>query len=150
MIKFRNMESADIPRICELEKMCFAVPWSAQSFREELQNSCAVYTVIESDGKIVGYGGMWIVIDEAYITNIAVDIAYRRLGFGRQLLERMIATAQEQEVHILTLEVRTSNVPAIALYESLDFNKCGLRKAYYIDNKEDAIIMRLDLPKNRR
>ncbi|MHB1315875.1 MAG: ribosomal protein S18-alanine N-acetyltransferase [Christensenellales bacterium] len=147
MSKLRKMESQDIAQITELEKKCFTIPWSEYSFREELKNPCACYIVAEDNGHIAGYGGMWIVLDEAYITNIAVEHQQRRRGLGRDILKWLLSDAMAQGVTAITLEVRTSNVPAIALYESFGFIKCGLRKGYYIDNNEDAIIMKKELNK---
>ena len=141
MIRFRPMKIGDTARIAELEKICFAVPWSELSFREEIKNPCAYYTVAEDSGKVVGYGGIWNVFDESYITNIAVDPKYRQTGVGRAVLNKLLQEAKRKGAQLVTLEVRPSNVPAMSLYESEGFVQLGLRKAYYPDNGEDALVM---------
>jgi len=136
------MVKEDIDMVMEIERDCFMVPWSRDSFLIEIeQNKFARYVVAEKDGGIVGYGGMWLVIDEAHITNIAVHSAYRRQGFGRKILSELIRIAEREGVFRMTLEVRKSNDAAQKLYEEFGFQVCGVRPGYYPDNHEDALIM---------
>jgi ribosomal-protein-alanine N-acetyltransferase len=114
-------------------------------FEDELYNLNAHYLVAEVAGRIVGYIGFWKIIDEGHITNIAVHPDFRGLGYGRELIAAMILKAKEMELIAITLEVRKSNKAAISLYESFGFVSSGIRKKYYSDNNEDALIMWLKL-----
>ncbi|NLB42202.1 MAG: ribosomal protein S18-alanine N-acetyltransferase [Clostridiales bacterium] len=132
----------DIKGVAGIEEMCFHVPWSRESLRIEVeQNRCARYFVVKEDEHILGYGGMWLVLDEAHITNIAVHPDYRRQGIGGQIINTLMKTAIKAGIERMTLEVRVSNHPAIALYKSFGFEEGGIRKGYYANNKEDALIM---------
>lgn len=141
----RTMEGKDLDGILEVENKCFATPWSKMMFEDELFNLNAHYLVIETMGKIAGYIGFWKIIDEGHITNIAVHPDFRRLGYGKALISAMIQKANDMEIIAITLEVRRSNNIAISLYESFGFVSSGVRKQYYSDNNEDAIIMWLRL-----
>ena len=141
MITVTNMTSSDVPDIAALEKVCFALPWSEQAFYDELDNKLARYFVAKSGGKVVGYAGVWSVSGEGGITNVAVHPDYRRQGIGSMLIEAMIKSARAEKLDLLTLEVRKSNIAAQGLYEKYGFVPIGLRKRYYSDNDEDAIIM---------
>jgi ribosomal-protein-alanine N-acetyltransferase len=121
--------------------LSFATAWSMDSFNNELNNKFARYVVAKCNGKIIGYGGMWIIIDEAHITNIAVHPEFRRTGAASLILENMVKICKLESVISMTLEVRDSNIAARNLYEKFDFAQEGLRKNYYSDTKEDAIIM---------
>ena len=112
---------------------------------EELSNSKAHYMVIDADGEILGYCGFWKIIDEAHITNVAVHPEYRGQGYGRVLISAMIQRAKELDVIAMTLEVRVSNDIAISLYKDFGFVASGVRKNYYQDNSEDALIMWLKM-----
>ncbi|MDD5604201.1 MAG: ribosomal protein S18-alanine N-acetyltransferase, partial [Eubacteriales bacterium] len=113
-----------------------------EAFEEEIRgNKLSYYTVADVQGVIVGYAGMWIVADEAHIMNIAVLPAYRRHGMGSLLLNELISTAAKKNIGKMTLEVRKSNLAARALYQKFGFVPAGQRKAYYADNREDAVIM---------
>jgi len=141
-VKIRRMAKEDIDAVMEIERDCFTVPWSRNAFLMEIEeNKFARYVVAEKDGWIVGYGGMWLVIDEAHITNIAVRSAYRRQGFGRKILSEMIRVAEEEGILRMTLEVRRSNDAAQRLYQEFGFRFCGVRPGYYQDDHEDALIM---------
>ncbi|MGI6168838.1 MAG: ribosomal protein S18-alanine N-acetyltransferase [Christensenellales bacterium] len=140
-ISYRYMCEADIPAVWELERRCFTLPWSRKAIGDDLKNPFTRYVVAADRGTIVGYGGMWIIVDEAHITNIAVDEVYRRGGIGTGILLRLAKAALAKRVFSMTLEVRVSNGAAIALYSGLGFEKYGIRKGYYGDNQEDAIIM---------
>ena len=130
--------------LCELEKLCFSVPWSEKMFLGELSNSAAIYRVIIYDDKPVAYMGMWLVADEGQITNVAVHPEHRRKGLAKQLIEAFIELAKREELSFLTLEVRAGNQSAISLYQSFDFYQVGLRRNYY-EGKEDALLMNLDV-----
>lgn len=134
-----RMTVEDAPYLAELDIKCFAVPWSEKSFREECENPHATYFVAKIDGKIVGYGGVWIVADEAQITNIAVHPDYRKKKIASEILEEILSLSQDAERIIL--EVRESNVPAIGLYEKYGFEKAGIRKNFYHSPVENGITM---------
>ena len=138
----RIMELRDVDAVCEIEKLSFKTPWSKESFIEEIKAKDRTrYMVAELGDTVVGYGGMWLIIDEAHITNIAVHPDYRGKKIGKKIVEEMIAEAKNEGITSLTLEVRVSNVPAIKLYKNLDFQEAGTRKGYYVDTGEDALIM---------
>ena len=139
---FRMMNVDDIDQVLEVESQSFTLPWSKEAFFNELTvNQYAVYIVIEDNGKIAGYCGSWVVIDESHITNIAILPEYRGKKLGEALLRKMIEISISMGAIRMTLEVRVSNVVAISLYEKLGFQKGGIRKRYYTDNHEDAYIM---------
>lgn len=136
-----------IDDIVNVEKLSFRIPWSRQSIMDEfLNNETAVYFCALAGGKAVGYAGMWQVLDEGHITNIAVHPEFRQCGLGSALMEALLAEAERRGIKALTLEVRKSNFSAQALYRKYGFSDGGMRKKYYADNNEDAIIMwkRLD------
>lgn len=140
-IEVREMRYEDLDSVMPIENACFAVPWSRQSMQEELFSLMKFYYVAVIDGRVVGYGGMWHVVTEGHITNIAVDPDYRRLGVGNAIVEKLMQTAEEKEMLGVTLEVRVSNTAAIRLYEKHGFVVTGERKKYYSDNNEDAYLM---------
>ena len=145
-MNYRLMNLDDIPTIVDIERESFSAPWSAEAFRTELtQNLFAKYMIMELDGVIVGYGGMWLIIDEAHITNIAVRTPYRGLGYGELLLKELMKTAYWLGARRMTLEVRVSNAVAQSLYRKMGFYPSGVRPAYYSDNLEDALIMWVEL-----
>ncbi len=141
MINFREMLPEDADEVAEVEKKCFPVPWSRESFWREASNENTLYLLILNDDEIIGYAGTWISFEEAQITNVAVVPEYRGNGNGRALMEELIRRVKEKGVTAMTLEVRPSNAVALGLYESLGFKDCGKRPKYYSDNGEDAIIM---------
>lgn len=146
-VSIRKMTLEDIPDIMIIEHESFTLPWSEEAFHNELTvNHFAKYLIMELDGKPVAYAGMWTIVDEAHITNIAVRTAYRGKGLGEALLLQLIQLAMECRIERMTLEVRKSNLIAQALYEKLGFEAAGIRKGYYSDNQEDAIIMWYELP----
>lgn len=140
-IVWREMTQEDIEGVAALEQASFAAPWSAQSFREELENKLAYYLLGFDETALIAYAGMWIIFDEAHITNVAVASSYRGKGVGKDLMREMFLAAKERKAASMTLEVRPSNVAALALYEKLGFARAGLRKNYYEDTHEDAVIM---------
>ncbi|NLL67483.1 MAG: ribosomal protein S18-alanine N-acetyltransferase [Clostridiaceae bacterium] len=137
----RIMEPEDLGQVLEVETNCFTIPWTMHMFEDELFNLNAHYLVIEVNKKIIGYLGFWKILDEAHITNIAIHSDYRRLGYGKALITALLSKAKELEIIAITLEVRASNLAAISLYESFGFVSSGIRRGYYSDNNEDALIM---------
>jgi ribosomal-protein-alanine acetyltransferase len=133
----------DLEEVLEIETASFPTPWSRNSFLYELlENQRAIYLVAKNEfNKVVGYIGMWVVFDEGHITNLAAHPLYRRQGVGKALLNHLINVARENGVKHLTLEVRRTNLSAQDLYEKIGFVHMGVRRKYYLDNKEDALIM---------
>ncbi len=145
-VQLRLMKLEDIDHVLEVEKSSFPSPWTRDAFYNELlKNHFAYYVVAQVGQKIVGYCGVWLIMDEAHITNIAVHPEYRGRKIGKCLLRNMMVFAQMQGAKKMTLEVRPSNHAALNLYEQLGFVRSGIRKGYYTDNHEDAIIMWADL-----
>ena len=136
------MREAHIPALAELEWICFASPWSAQSLRDVLANPLACFRVAEdAQGGVLGYAGMHHVAGECYVDNIAVFPQYRRQGVGERLVQALFAFAGEVQARFLTLEVRPSNGAAIALYQRFGMTEQGRRKNFYTAPAEDAIIL---------
>jgi len=136
------MTSKDLDMVLEIEKMCFPTPWSRNAFRIEIEeNRCAHYFVAVCENQVVGYGGMWLIVDEAHITNVAVHPDYRRRGIGEAILKSLMKRAAALGALRMTLEVRVSNKTAQNLYRKLGFYNAGIRKQYYANNNEDALIM---------
>lgn len=141
-IEFRMMELDDIDEVVAVDKQSFPNPWSKATFYQEIMyNDHALYLLMLHDGKIVGYSGMWLIADEAHITNIAILPEYRGKKLGEALLQKTIELARSYDAIVMTLEVRVSNHIAQNLYEKLGFQIGGLRKRYYTDNNEDAYVM---------
>lgn len=138
------MTAADVDGMHAIEDATFATPWSRRSIEAELTNECARYLVARAGGEVVGYAGMWLVLDEAHITNVAVRTDMRGQGLGRQLMCRLIQLAADSGMVWMTLEVRRSNKVAQNLYRSFGFIDVGYRKRYYEDNQEDALLMALE------
>jgi len=142
MITITDMTLAHLDTVYEIETNAFSIPWSKNELRKEItQNKHAVYKVALIEDKIVGYAGLWHVVNEGHITNIAVDTDFRQMGVGSKLIEALIAFAQEKEMIGLTLEVRIGNTAAQKLYTKYRFKPEGIRKRYYADTGEDAVIM---------
>lgn len=140
-INIRNMDFEDIDSIYEIEKVSFANPWSKESYINEINNKSAIYIVVEIDNKIIGYAGMWLIFDEAHITNVAVHPNFRNRNVGSRLIDELISIGNNKKIYDFTLEVRKSNEAAINLYNKYNFSVEGIRSKYYQDNKEDAYIM---------
>lgn len=137
----RRMTVQDIDAIMAIEEEAFTLPWSRNSYLGELKNSFATYLVCDCEGQVAGYAGIWVVFEEAHITNIAVARRFRGQGIGRALMEEIEKVAGKKKALRILLEVRPSNSTAIAMYQSQGYVTTGLRCAYYSDNGEDAIIM---------
>lgn len=141
-VVFRFMREEDIDQVLEIEHASFTTPWSREAFYNELNmNKFAVYIVVEADKKVVGYCGVWIVIDEAHVTNIAILPEYRGRKLGEALMQNLFEVARTMGAKSMTLEVRVTNYVAQSLYRKFGFQKGGLRKNYYTDNQEDALVM---------
>ena len=141
MIVIRTMSERDSSAVWELEKKCFSVPWSEESIRAMFSEKGYWNLTARDDGSLVGYIGMKAVLDEADITNVAVDPDRRRQGIGKMLLRELLAKAGELGIRRIFLEVRVSNTAARALYEQAGFRTVDVRKNYYEKPKEDAYIM---------
>ncbi|MGO4540753.1 ribosomal protein S18-alanine N-acetyltransferase [Paenibacillus sp. 2TAB19] len=149
-LEFRFMTLADIAAIVAIEEEAFSSPWTTEAFTNELMNNMfAKYMVMELSGEIIGYGGMWIIMDEAHVTNIAVRDDYRGQGLGDLLLGELQRTAVFFGSAKMTLEVRVSNEIAQRLYRKHGFEPSGIRPRYYSDNDEDALIMWAELDRER-
>ena len=139
-INIRFYTDADAPHIAELEKECFADPWSQNAITEAAKYG-TIFLLAEQDGKILGYLGMKPVLDEGYISNVAVTSSARGKGIGSALLEKLTSYAKENGIKTISLEVRPSNAPAIALYEKFGYKQVGRRKNFYSHPTEDGLIL---------
>lgn len=137
------MTEAHLPEVMRIERQVFTPGWSEEAFRSDLRNPAAFYLVLKLDQKIVAYAGMWLVVDEAHITNVAVLPDYRGRNLAKRLIHRLLSVARERGCVKATLEVRVSNTPAQKLYEKFGFRPVATRAKYY-DNVEDALIMWLE------
>lgn len=142
-VKIVPMTADHLDEIAALERICFSRPWSRDMLKEELENACAAFLVAEDDGKVVGYAGLQVVLDEGYIANVAVAPDHRQQGIATKLIQVFVDFAKANHLAFLTLEVRPSNTAAIILYGRLGFRSVGRRKNYYEHPKEDCIIMTL-------
>ena len=145
----RQARESDIDEITRLDQLCFSAPWSWESFRQEImENGLALYLVAElpQSLELVGYAGIWAILDEGHITNVAVHPGYRRRHIGEALVKVLLEEASTSGIRQFTLEARVSNEPAIRLYRKFGFREAGVRKGYYEDNNEDALIMWAEAP----
>lgn len=143
-IEISKLTHDDLDGIFEVEKDAFPIPWPISSFEEELNNILATYLVAKSEDKVIGYIGMWFVMDECHITNIAVHSEYRKRGIATRLINEMLKLCEEHETTYIMLEVRASNLPAQKLYSKFGFSDEIIRKGYYKNpdgTREDAIVM---------
>lgn len=140
-IVYRSMVEKDVLRVAELEKICFITPWSYNSLLGELSNEVAHYIVADDGGEVCGYAGMWVMFDEAHMTNIAVAPDHRKRGIARRMILELMKLAMSKGAERMTLEVRENNHTAQRLYASLDFAYAGTRKHYYSDTGENALIL---------
>ena len=139
----RKIREEDVAQIHEIEKLCFAMPWSEESILHDVKENVVARWLVMDDGagNVLAYAGMWFVLDEAHVCNVAVHPDHRRKGYGRRIFEALEALAMENSMSMITLEVRRSNIAAQNLYHACGFLDVGYRKRYYEDNKEDALIM---------
>lgn len=142
-VKIKPMTKDDIDNVIDIEAQVYGEHhWSKDSFLSELSNDLAKYfCVFDESGKLLAYAGLWQILEEAHITNIAVSSVYKRKHIGELLLKTLIDECYKNMVKFITLEVRVGNKPAISLYEKYGFKSLGVRKGYYQDNNEDALIM---------
>ena len=141
-IRIVPMNADHLDELERLERICFSRPWSKRMLGEELENQCAAFLVAEDEnGKVLGYAGLLVMMDEGYITNVAVFPEYRRLGVAAKIIQVYMNFAEANDLAFLTLEVRPSNAAAIALYQRFGFEEVGRRKNYYDLPKEDALIL---------
>ena len=143
-INIRFYTDADAPFIAELEKECFADPWSQNAIIEAAEYG-TVFLVAEYDNRVVGYLGMKPVLDEGFISNVAVTSSARGKGVGSKLLEKLSDFAKEKGIKTISLEVRPSNAPAIALYEKFGYKQVGRRRNFYSHPTEDGLILTLEV-----
>lgn len=142
MIQIIPMAEEHLDGVMELEEATFSIPWTRADFEREVkENTMAIYYVAAEEDKIIGYAGMWHVVTEGHITNVGVLEEARCKGVGSLLMEKLIEIALEKKMTGMTLEVRMGNAPAQALYHKYGFKTEGIRKNYYSDTKEDALIM---------
>lgn len=130
-----------IEEIITINNLSFYTPWTRESMEKELENQFAKYVVAVKDDVAIGYGGVWLIVDEGHITNIAVHPEFRGIGAGDMILDALIKVCREEKAFSMTLEVRASNIVAQNLYKKHGFVEEGIRKGYYADTREDGIIM---------
>ena len=146
-VTYRKMGSDDVPAVYEIELATFPTPWTLDSFYYEMhENQYAYYVLaVDKDDRIIGFCGMWMVIDAAQITNVAVIETARGCGIGEGLMREAMRIARQNVLDSMSLEVRVTNTVAQNLYRKLDFQDGGIRKGYYTDNGEDALVMWVNL-----
>ena len=141
-IHIEPMRMEDVPDVHRIEAASFPTPWPDYAFKQEIQtNRLAHYLVVKAGDETIGYGGMWLMVDEAHITTFAVLPEWRRRGVGARLMLALMNVAIDLRAHLMTLEVRLSNHSARSLYGRFGFKPVGIRPRYYSDNNEDALIM---------
>ncbi len=140
-IILKPMAPEHLDALAELEKICFSQPWSYKSLEEELHNDTAHFFTALDGEEVVGYIGLFIVCESCFVSNIAVFPKYRRQGAATMLINRACECAKQHKTDFVSLEVRKSNASALALYTKLGFTEMGLRKNYYRNPTEDALIM---------
>ena len=141
----RLMKQEDVPQVTAIDREAFPTLWPPANYEREMKNGLAHYIVAgDEEGNIIGFAGLWLLVDEAHITNIAVWEKHRRQGIGERLLIAIIELAIELGANIITLEVRASNSKAQKLYAKYGFVRVGLRRGYYTDNREDAVLMSVE------
>ncbi|MGQ0813545.1 MAG: ribosomal protein S18-alanine N-acetyltransferase [Gemmatimonadota bacterium] len=145
-VMIRKMRGTDLPRVMQIEKSTFTMPWSETTFRGLLRRTDSDLYVAELRDMVVGYSVFWAVTDQGELGNVAVAQERRGHGIGRQLVEAVLARASERGVREIFLEVRKSNAGAQNLYRAFGFSEIGKRRNYYLEPAEDALVMRLDLP----
>ncbi|TDL31212.1 ribosomal-protein-alanine N-acetyltransferase [Jeotgalibacillus sp. S-D1] len=144
--QFRWMTIQDIDQVLMVEEQSFTIPWRREAFENELMvNQFAKYLLLEKDNEVIGYCGLWLIMDEAHVTNIAIVPGQRGQKLGLTLMQKVLKLAKEAGAKTVTLEVRVSNDIARSLYRKLGFLEGGIRKNYYSDNGEDALVMWVNL-----
>ncbi|MCY6485656.1 ribosomal protein S18-alanine N-acetyltransferase [Clostridium aestuarii] len=131
--------------VLKINTLCFNPPWSLTTLKSEIENKFSKYIVVKQNDKVIGYAGIWIIIDEAHITSIAVHPEYRCIGAGDILIKKVIDICKLRKIPAITLEVRENNIPAINLYKKYGFSQEGLRKNYYSDNTNAILMWKKDV-----
>ena len=142
---FRPMLEVDLDQVVAIEKESMPSPWSKELFEEELHREAAHYFVIEEEGQVAGYMGYWEAPQEAHIINLAIGAKFRQRGLGQRMVEACLDFASKRGARLATLEARESNESARRLYEKCGFRFVAIRKKYYSDNQEDAVVMLKDI-----
>lgn len=142
LLRIEKMQRADLPEVLRIERAAFSTTWPENAFAQELQeNRLALYRVARCRGRIVGFGGIWVITEDSHVTTIAVDPDFQRRGFGEAILLVLLETAVQAKATWISLEVRVGNTGAQRLYRKYGFAVIATRKAYYHDNQEDALVM---------
>lgn len=136
-----ELKNEDVLMVAEIEKECFSKPWSEEAIKAAINDDLSHFIVAKVGNEVVGYGGMYSVMGEGYIYNIAVKRKYRKFGIGTNIVNELVNYSKIKSLNFLSLEVRKSNTPAINLYSNCGFEKVGNRKNFYTNPLEDAIIM---------
>ena len=140
-LRLVNLAEAHLQDVARIEKASNPSPWSEESFRAELKNPHSIFLVAMIGQEVVAFGGLWLVVDEAHITTLAVEPARRGQGIGKKLMQELLNIAHAKGMTCSTLEVRAGNEAALALYHSLGYVSVSCRRKYYPDNDEDAVVM---------
>ena len=141
-VEIAPMVDADVPSVLRIEEESFSTTWPPNAFYQELhENKLAHYFVAKRNGRVVGYGGIWVIVEDSHVTTIAVDNEYRGRRYGERLLLHLLDQAIARGASWMTLEVRESNLPAQRLYRKYGFTTVSTRKGYYSDNNENALVM---------
>ena len=143
-ITIRRMNEFDIDNVLIVEQRSFTLPWSRAGFVGEMKNELSHYLVVVDRGTIIGYAGMWLIVDEAHVTNVAILPEYRGQKLGVKLMSALIEHAKERGALCMTFQVRASNEVALGLYAKFGFVSRGIRRNYYSDTQEDALVMWCD------
>lgn len=141
VFRFDSLTADVIPDVLAIENRVNTAPWSEKAFLNELQNPQSIFRLARLDGAVIGYAGIWRVVDEAHVTTIAIAPEQQRQGYGARLLREVLSVAKDEGLACSTLEVRASNEAAIRLYERFGYQIAARRKGYYPDNREDAVVM---------
>ncbi len=149
-VEFVPLANEHLDEIMAIEVEAYPEPWSRNMFHEEIHNNRSYFYVMLLEGHLAGYGGFWLVLDEAHITSVTVRDRFRGRGLGRRLTQHLLDVAEGVGARIATLEVRESNLTAQNLYLTFGFRQIGRRKGYYPKCGEDAIVMLLELGKGPR
>jgi [ribosomal protein S18]-alanine N-acetyltransferase len=140
-LKFEPLKPKHLPAVLAIENKVNIAPWSERSFNNEVDHPHGIFLAAILDGEVIGYGGVWLVVDEAHVINIAIEDGKRRRGIGFEVMQELLRQSKEAGMACSTLEVRAGNEAAISMYEKLGYIRAGLRKNYYPVNKEDAVVM---------
>ena len=143
-VTVRRMHEMDVDGVLAVEQQSFTTPWSRNGFVTEMKNELAYYLVMVYSGKIIGYAGMWIIVYEAHVTNVSISPEYLGQKLGQQLMTELIERAKVRGAVSMTLEVRAANTIAQSMYKKFGFVSRGIRRNYYTDTHEDAVIMWCD------